>query len=79
LEISGQTPIEFIRSIKLEKAALLLEKSDLNVSQISYSAGFTTPNYFTKSFKAKFNMLPSEYMALKRKPAAILTTAPDEI
>ena len=68
LEISGQTPIEFIRSIKLEKAALLLEKSDMNVSQISYTAGFATPNYFTKSFKAKFNMLPSEYKAMKRKP-----------
>lgn len=68
LEISGQTPIEFIRSIKLEKAALLLEKSDMNVSQISYTAGFATPNYFTKSFKAKFNMLPSEYKTMKRKP-----------
>ncbi|MET7256018.1 hybrid sensor histidine kinase/response regulator transcription factor [Dyadobacter fermentans] len=68
LEISGQSPIEFIRSIKLEKAALLLEKSDMNVSQISYTAGFATPNYFTKSFKAKFNMLPSEYKAIKRKP-----------
>lgn len=68
LEVSGQTPIEFIRSIKLEKAALLLEKSDMNVSQISYTAGFATPNYFTKSFKAKFNMLPSEYKAMKRKP-----------
>jgi signal transduction histidine kinase/ligand-binding sensor domain-containing protein/DNA-binding response OmpR family regulator len=68
LELSGQSPIEFIRSIKLEKAALLLEKSDMNVSQISYTAGFATPNYFTKSFKAKFNMLPSEYKAMKRKP-----------
>lgn len=68
LEISGETPIEFIRSVKLEKAALLLEKSDMNVSQISYTAGFATPNYFTKSFKAKFNMLPSEYKTMKRKP-----------
>lgn len=68
LEISGQSPIEFIRSIKLEKAAILLEKSDMNVSQISYTAGFATPNYFTKSFKAKFNMLPSAYKAMKRKP-----------
>lgn len=67
LELSGQTPIEFIRSVKLEKAAILLEKSDMNVSQISYTAGFATPNYFTKSFKAKFNMLPSEYKAMKRK------------
>lgn len=70
LELSGQTPIEFIRSVKLEKAALLLEKSDMNVSQISYTAGFATPNYFTKSFKARFNMLPSEYKAMKRKPFA---------
>ncbi|PSL33964.1 hybrid sensor histidine kinase/response regulator transcription factor [Dyadobacter jiangsuensis] len=73
LEISGQSPIEFIRSIKLEKAALLLEKSDMNVSQISYTAGFATPNYFTKSFKAKFNMLPSEYKAMKRKPLSLVS------
>ncbi|MCE7041665.1 hybrid sensor histidine kinase/response regulator transcription factor [Dyadobacter sp. CY312] len=67
LEMSGQTPIEFIRSIKLEKAAVLLENSDLSISQISYMTGFTAPNYFAKSFKAKFNMLPTEYKARKRK------------
>lgn len=67
LEMSGQTPIEFIRSIKLEKAAVLLENSDLSISQISYMTGFTAPNYFAKSFKAKFNMLPTEYKAKKRK------------
>lgn len=67
LEMSGQTPIEFIRSIKLEKAAVLLENSDLSISQISYMTGFTAPNYFAKSFKAKFNMLPTEYKSKKRK------------
>jgi len=67
LEMSGQTPIEFIRSIKLEKAALLLENSDLSISQISYMTGFTAPNYFAKSFKAKFNMLPTEYKLKKRR------------
>jgi signal transduction histidine kinase/ligand-binding sensor domain-containing protein/CheY-like chemotaxis protein/AraC-like DNA-binding protein len=67
LEMSGQTPIEFIRSIKLEKAAVLLENSDLSISQISYMTGFTAPNYFAKSFKAKFNMLPTEYKIKKRK------------
>jgi AraC-like DNA-binding protein len=66
LEITGQTPIEFIKAIKLEKAALLLEKSDLNIAQISYAAGFATPNYFTKSFKAKFGVLPSEYIQARR-------------
>lgn len=67
LELSGQTPVEFIRSVKLEKAAVLLEKSDMNVAQIAYSVGFSTPNYFAKAFKAKFAMLPSEYINKMRK------------
>jgi len=67
LEMSGQTPIEFIRSIKLEKAAVLLENSDLSISQISFMTGFTAPNYFAKSFKSKFNLLPTEYKLKKRK------------
>ncbi len=67
LEVTGQTPVEFIRTMKLEQAALLLEKSDMNIAQIAYAVGFTTPNYFAKSFKSKYNMLPSEYLNLKRK------------
>ncbi len=67
LELTGQTPVEYIRSIKLDKAAVLLEKSDMNVSQIAYSVGFSTPNYFAKSFKAKFNVLPSEYKSQLKK------------
>ncbi len=67
LELTGQTPVEYIRSIKLDKAAVLLEKSDMNVAEIAYSVGFATPNYFTKLFKAKFNMLPSEYISKMRK------------
>jgi AraC-like DNA-binding protein len=62
LELTGETPVEYIRSVKLEKAAVLLERSDMNIAQIAYSVGFSTPNYFAKSFKAKFNMLPSEYI-----------------
>lgn len=69
LELTGQSPVEYIRSVKLERAAVLLEKSDLNVAQISYMVGFATPNYFAKSFKSRFNMQPSEYMAAKRKAA----------
>lgn len=66
LELTGESPVEFIRSLKLNKAVVLLDKSDMNISQISYAVGFTTPNYFARAFKAKFNMLPSEYMNLKR-------------
>ncbi|OZI05478.1 hypothetical protein BWI93_25250 [Siphonobacter sp. BAB-5385] len=65
LELTGKTPVEYIRSVKLEKSATLLEKSDLNISQIAYSVGFPNANYFTKSFKSQFNMLPSEYRNAK--------------
>ncbi|MEO5891725.1 MAG: two-component regulator propeller domain-containing protein [Ferruginibacter sp.] len=67
LELTGQTPVEYIRSVKLDKAAALLEKSDMNIAQIAYSVGFSTPNYFAKSFKAKFNVLPSEFINKMRK------------
>ncbi|QNA46480.1 hybrid sensor histidine kinase/response regulator transcription factor [Lacibacter sediminis] len=67
LELTGQTPVEFIRSVKLDKAAQMLEKSELTIAEVAYSVGFSTPNYFAKSFKAKFNMLPSEYIAKKKK------------
>ncbi|HJT73294.1 MAG TPA: two-component regulator propeller domain-containing protein [Chitinophaga sp.] len=70
LELTGQSPIEYIRSVKLEKAAVLLEKSGLNMAQVAYETGFATPNYFAKSFKAKFNMLPSQYASSKRKKPA---------
>ncbi|MEJ8843338.1 two-component regulator propeller domain-containing protein [Lacibacter sp. H375] len=67
LELTGQTPVEFIRSVKLDKAAQLLEKTELTIAEVAYSVGFSTPTYFAKSFKAKFNMLPSEYMTKMRK------------
>ena len=67
LELTGISPVEFIRSVKLDKATVLLEKSDMNISQIAYTVGFATPNYFAKSFKAKYNMQPSEFINQKRK------------
>lgn len=69
LSLTGETPVEFVRSIKLKKAVALLEKSDMKISQIGYAVGFSNPNYFARAFKAKYNMSPSEYIHLKRNPA----------
>ncbi|MFT3934078.1 MAG: two-component regulator propeller domain-containing protein [Chitinophagaceae bacterium] len=66
LEITGETPVEYIRSVKLDKAAILLARSDMNIAQVAYSVGFSTSNYFAKSFRQKFNMLPSEYAGKMR-------------
>lgn len=67
LQLTGKSPVEFIRSFRLQKAAQLFEKSQLNIAEVSYEVGFNTPNYFSKSFKAEFKMLPSEYITEVRK------------
>jgi len=67
LSITGKTPIEFIRVIRLKRAALLLEKSQQSVSEIAYQVGFNNPKYFSKYFKEEFSMLPSEYIIDKEK------------
>lgn len=67
LQIAGQTPVEYIRSFRLERAAVLMEKSNMTIAEIAYQVGFTTPNYFARSFKQKYGMLPSEYIASHRK------------
>jgi len=66
LELTGLTPIEYIRSVKLGRAAELLEKSDYNIAQIAYMTGFGTPSYFSRLFKSHYHVLPSEYINSKR-------------
>jgi signal transduction histidine kinase/ligand-binding sensor domain-containing protein/DNA-binding response OmpR family regulator len=61
LALTGKSPIEFIRNIRLQRAAQLLKKSQLSVSEIAYQVGFNNPKYFSKYFKDQFNILPSAY------------------
>lgn len=67
LSITGKTPIEFIRSIRLKRAAQLLEKSGMSIAEIAYEVGFNNPKNFTKLFKEEFNVLPSQYVAGKKR------------
>lgn len=59
--ITGQTPKDFIRSIRLKRAAQLLQDTQLSVSEIADRTGFTTPRHFAKHFKEMFGVLPSQY------------------
>ncbi|HYF69805.1 MAG TPA: two-component regulator propeller domain-containing protein [Ohtaekwangia sp.] len=65
--LTGKSPLEFIRSIRLQHAAQLLEKSQLTVSEVAYKVGFNNPKYFAKYFKEQFSVLPSAYASGKRK------------
>ncbi|MCE7070086.1 ATP-binding protein [Dyadobacter sp. CY327] len=61
LSLTGKTPIEFIRIIRIRRGASLLEKSQLSISEIAYQIGFNNPKYFAKLFKEEYNMLPTAY------------------
>lgn len=65
--VTGKTPIEFIRLIRLKRAAQLLRESQLNVSEVAYSVGFNNPKYFARYFKEEYNLLPSDYKDLKEQ------------
>ncbi|RNI31703.1 response regulator [Rufibacter latericius] len=64
--LTGQSPVEFIRKIRLERAAQLLEKSQLTVAEVAYAVGFNNPRYFSKYFKEAYHMLPSVYAESKQ-------------
>lgn len=66
LSLTGKSPIEFIRVIRLKRAAQLLEKSQLSVSEIAYQVGFNNPKYFARYFREEYGMLPSEYAKLHK-------------
>jgi DNA-binding response OmpR family regulator len=68
--LTGKTPIEFIRSIRLKRAAQLLVKSGMTVAEVAWEVGFNTPKHFTKSFKEEFNVTPSQYAANKNDQSA---------
>lgn len=59
--ITGCTPLEFIRNIKLKYACSLLKKKAISISEVAYATGFSSPKYFTKCFKEEFGMTPTEY------------------
>jgi signal transduction histidine kinase/DNA-binding response OmpR family regulator len=60
-ELTGDSPIEFLRNYRLRKAAILLMQKQLSISEITYQTGFSSPAYFSKCFKALFGMTPREY------------------
>ena len=59
--ITGLSPNEFIRTYRLKKAAVLIQESNLNISEIAYKVGFNDALYFSKCFKKQFGTTPSLY------------------
>jgi len=63
--LTNLTPIQFIRLIRLKKAAQMLETGKLNIGEVRYAVGFDDADYFRNAFKEQFGMTPSAFMDSK--------------
>lgn len=61
-ELTGTTPVDFLRNYRLNKAAQLLKQKRYTISEVAYQTGFTSPAYFSKCFKAVYDVTPTEYL-----------------
>jgi DNA-binding response OmpR family regulator/nitrogen-specific signal transduction histidine kinase len=60
-DLTGVTPVEFIRSFRLQEAyKMLRENPSMHVSEVAYAVGFNNLSYFTRSFRQEFDLLPSD-------------------
>ncbi len=66
--LTGLAPIEFIKEMRVKRAAELIETGEYSISQISYMVGINDPRYFSKCFKQKYGMTPTEYKEQKLHP-----------
>lgn len=59
--LTGLTPLDFIRSVKMKKASELLLIYTMNISEVAYAVGYSNPKYFTRCFKDEFGETPTQY------------------
>jgi AraC-like DNA-binding protein len=64
---TDKTPMEFMRSMRMKRAAQLLRESELNVSEVAYEVGYNNPRYFSIQFKEEYGISPSNYQEKERQ------------
>lgn len=60
--LTGMTPVEYIKSIRMKKAAMLLQQQKFTVAEVMYMVGFSSHSYFSKCFQAEFGKSPRQYI-----------------
>ena len=65
--ITGLTPNDFIKLIRMKKAAELLTTTDYRINEICYMTGFNSPSYFAKCFQEQFGVLPTDFQKKSKK------------
>ncbi len=65
--LTGLAPIEFIKEMRIKRAAQLIKQGDYTMTQIAYMVGINDPRYFSKCFKQYYEMTPTEYKESLKK------------
>jgi signal transduction histidine kinase/DNA-binding response OmpR family regulator len=60
--LTGLTVSEFVRNIKLKKAAVMLQESGKTIAEVAYETGFSSPSYFSKCFKDLYSISPTDFV-----------------
>ena len=63
--LTGLSPVEFLREMRIKKAAQLILADEGNMAQIAYQVGFNDSHYFSKCFKQVYGVTPTEYKSGK--------------
>lgn len=65
--LTGLAPVEFIKEVRIHRAIELIDTGEYSMTQIAYMVGINDPRYFSKCFKAKMGMTPTEYRDRQKK------------
>ena len=60
-QLTGSTPVNYIRKLRMRKASILLEEDKFTVSEVMFMVGYSNPSYFSKCFAEEFGMSPKDY------------------
>jgi len=61
-QLTGQTPVDYIKSIRMKKASMLLKQKKFTVAEVMYMVGFSNHSYFSKCFHEQYGKTPKQYM-----------------
>ncbi len=62
-QLTGMSPVNYVKKLRMKKAAVLLGQNKFTISEVLYMVGYTNASYFTKSFVGEFGMTPKQFVA----------------
>ena len=66
MQLTGISPVNYLRKIRLRRAAQLLEQGGYSVSEVMYMVGYVNASHFTSNFSEEFGMTPGKYLKNNR-------------